>query len=72
MSELAMEQRHIQVWFGSHVIASYKAEPAAAERYAAAMDRRFAGLRITNELVPVPLSAQPLPSDLLWGTVLPH
>jgi hypothetical protein len=72
MSELATEQRHVQVWFGSHVIASYTAEPALAERYAAAMDKRYPGLKITNELVPVPSSAQPLQPELLWGTVPPH
>lgn len=68
------ERRHVKVWFGSHVIAQYIAEPALAERYAEAMDRRFAGLAITNELVPVgviPERALPLPSQRLWGTT-PH
>jgi hypothetical protein len=45
--------RHmVQVWFGSHVIATYVAERLLADRYAAAMARRFAGLRITNEPLP--------------------
>jgi hypothetical protein len=71
MSDLGtMEQRHVQVWFGETVIASYKAEPALAERYAEAMDRRFAGLKITNEPV-VPPSALPLPSEILWP-ITPH
>jgi hypothetical protein len=43
------ERRRVRVWFGEHVIADYNAEPALAERYAAAMQRRFAGLRVTND-----------------------
>jgi hypothetical protein len=59
------------VWFGSHVIANYCAEPELAERYAAAMDRRFAGLMVTNEPLRPPddtvsgRSAPELPSDQL-------
>jgi hypothetical protein len=40
-------QQRVRVWFGSHVIAAYVAEPGEAERYALAMGRRFAGLRVT-------------------------
>ncbi|WP_328333001.1 hypothetical protein OHA70_15435 [Kribbella sp. NBC_00382] len=47
-----LERRRVQVWFGSHVIATYVAERLLADRYAAAMSRRFAGLRITNEPLP--------------------
>jgi hypothetical protein len=46
------QQRRVRVWFGRHVIAQLIAEPAAADRYAAAMDRRFGGLRITNDPMP--------------------
>ncbi|HEU4947809.1 MAG TPA: hypothetical protein VFT31_11700 [Kribbella sp.] len=74
MSEQQTERRQVQVWFGKHVIASYVADPEHAERYAAAMDKRYAGLKITNEPVPLPTPAelQPIPSDRLWGTVAPH
>jgi hypothetical protein len=42
--------RHrVRVWFGPHKIAEYTAEPALAAQYEAAMRRRFAGLRVTNE-----------------------
>lgn len=41
-------RRRVRVWFGSHAIATYVAEPALAARYEAAMRRRFAGLRVTN------------------------
>lgn len=69
---VAPRRRRVRVWFGSHVIASYCAEPELAARYAAAMDRRFAGLKVTNE--PLPLddaaSAAPTPDlpneQLLW------
>lgn len=62
-----VQQRHVKVWFGEHVIADYKAEPELAARYAKAMARRFAGLRVTND--PVPLKGgprRPLPGERLW------
>lgn len=46
------DARRVQVWFGNHVIATYVAERLLADQYAAAMGRRFAGLRITNEPLP--------------------
>lgn len=67
-----VELRRVRVWFGQHVIADYSADAEHAQRYAAAMDKRFAGLNITNE--PVPLTApasQPLPSERLWD-ITPH
>lgn len=44
-------KRRVRVWFGEHVIAQYIAEPALAARYEHAMRRRFAGLRVTNDLL---------------------
>lgn len=44
-------RRRVRVWFGAVVIADYTAEPALAQRYADAMDRRF-NLPITNDPVP--------------------
>ncbi|ONI67220.1 hypothetical protein BWI15_29135 [Kribbella sp. ALI-6-A] len=71
----ASERRKVQVWFGSHVIATYVGESQLADRYAAAMERRFADLRISNE--PLPPTARtesdhvpdhpPIPSEQrLW------
>ena len=40
------------LWFGDHVVADYRAEAELAERYAAAMSRRFAGLRVTSDPIP--------------------
>jgi hypothetical protein len=40
------------MWFGRYQIAEYVGEPAYADRYEAAMRRRFPGLEITNELLP--------------------
>jgi hypothetical protein len=37
------------LWFGQHQIADYIGQPAHADRYEAAMRRRFPGLQITNE-----------------------
>jgi hypothetical protein len=44
-------RRRVRVWFGEHVIAQYVAEAALAARYEQAMRRRFAGLRVTNDLL---------------------
>lgn len=41
------QRRRVRLWFGSHVIAAYVADPGEADRYAQAMARRFAGLRVT-------------------------
>ncbi len=62
------ERRRVRVWFGSHVIADYRADADLAERYVAAMARRFVGLRITCDPVPDPdhAPARPLPGERLW------
>jgi hypothetical protein len=56
------------VWFGDHVVADYRAEAELADRYAAAMSRRFAGLRVTSEPVPDsdPTPGRNLPGERLW------
>lgn len=79
-------RRRVRVWFGSHVICDYYATPELAQRYAQAMQRRFAGLRITNEAlhtvwsgscsgpgweVPQPQGIEPVPSERLWS-IPPH
>lgn len=62
-----VDRRRVRVWFGEHVIATYNAEPDQAERYAKAMARRFAGLRVTNEPLPaVETRAESLPGERLW------
>lgn len=43
--------RRVRVWFGEHAIADYRGAEAPANHYAEAMERRFAGLRVTNEPV---------------------
>jgi hypothetical protein len=61
------ERRRVRVWFGEHVIADYSAEPDLAERYAVAMSRRFAGLRVTNDPMPaVDRLQDPLPGERMW------
>ncbi|GAA0924529.1 hypothetical protein GCM10009554_03350 [Kribbella koreensis] len=42
-------RRRVRLWFGQHQIGEYIGDAAYAERYAAAMRRRFPGLEITNE-----------------------
>jgi hypothetical protein len=61
-------RRRVRVWFGKHVIADYRADADLAERYVAAMARRFVGLRITNEPDPErdAGSGRPLPGERLW------
>lgn len=41
--------RRVCVWFGTHKIVEHIGEPAYAARFEAAMGRRFASLRVTNE-----------------------
>ena len=63
-----VERRRVRVWFGDHVVADYRAEAELAERYAAAMSRRFAGLRVTSDPVPDhdPGPERKLPGERLW------
>jgi hypothetical protein len=49
MGATGARQRRVRIWFGEYVIADQRAEPDLAERYAAAMIRRFPGLQVTNE-----------------------
>jgi hypothetical protein len=46
-------RRRVRVWFGEYQIADYVGEPAYAARYEAAMRRRFPGLNVTNEALPL-------------------
>ncbi len=63
-----VERRRVRVWFGDHVVADYRAEAELAERYAAAMSRRFAGLRVTSDPIPDtdPGPERSLPGERLW------
>lgn len=63
-----VERRRVRVWFGDHVVADYRAEAELAERYAAAMSRRFAGLRVTSDPIPDhdPGPERRLPGERLW------
>lgn len=73
VNERTLEMRHVRVWFGQHVIASYVAEPELAATYANAMGRRYAGLKVTNDPVPVAdPNARPLPPRRIWDAVDPH
>lgn len=67
------DERRVRVWFGEHAIADYHAAPEKAASYAAAMQRRFAGLRVTTEPMPTtePGPDLPLPGDRLWD-LPPH
>jgi hypothetical protein len=47
------------MWFGQYQIADFIGEPAAADRYEAAMRRRFPGLEITNDPLPLPRPPEP-------------
>lgn len=61
------KERIIRVWFGQTVVAKYQAMPEPAAAYAAAMDRRYSGLRITND--PAPANGPELrrmPGERLW------
>lgn len=67
----ATDHQRVRVWFGHQVIADYRATCDLAQRYAAAMRRRFAGLRITID----PVASDPdrpdtpLPDERWWDMV---
>ena len=46
-------RRRVRLWFGQHQIADYIGEAAHANRYEAAMRRRFPGLEVTNEALAI-------------------
>ena len=53
------------MWFGEYRIAEFVGEPAVAARYEAKMRRRFPGLEVTSEPVPVSgRTADYSPADL--------
>ncbi|WUF29757.1 hypothetical protein OHB24_05055 [Kribbella sp. NBC_00482] len=55
----------VRLWFGSHLISDYIGEQEGAARYEAAMRRRFPGLEVTSELLPVAgQAADYSPADL--------
>ncbi|MGH3383576.1 MAG: hypothetical protein ACRDO1_03260 [Nocardioidaceae bacterium] len=69
MTEQTTDLHRVQVWFGDHVICTHDAEEALACRYALAMQRRFPGLRITDDPLTgheTVTAAAELPSELLW------
>lgn len=60
----------VQVWFGTHVVRTYRGPAAEAQRYAEAIGRRFAGLRVTVDPPSAAVStAPPLPSERMWELV---
>jgi len=66
--------RLVQVWFGAHIVCAYRADTQAAARYAAAMRRRFAGLKVTVEPHPAQSVAgtstvPSLPSEQMWELI---
>jgi hypothetical protein len=69
-----VEQRHVKLWFGRHVIGEFVGDVEHAEQYAKAMDRKFGGLEITVDPIlagETPVRALPLPAKRLWDNT-PH
>ena len=65
MTEKVDERRRVRVWFGTEVICTHVADPMEAERYAALMRQRFAGLTVTVDDAPT-VGDTSLPHELLW------
>lgn len=68
------ESQLVQVWFGDHIVCAYRGETDAAQRYADAMARRFAGLKVTVNPPPTGTSGgisamPPLPNERLWELI---
>jgi hypothetical protein len=65
MTEQVDDRRRVRVWFGNEVICTHVADPLEAERYAALMQQRFAGLTVTVDDAPA-VGDISLPHELLW------
>lgn len=57
--------RRVRVWFGPHLLHDYRAGADAAEQYAKAIGKRFAGLTVTVD-AEVTADMPPLPCEQLW------
>ncbi len=61
----AVQRRRVRVLFGQQVIATYSAEAALADRYAASVSRRFLGLEVkVDDLLTG--KERPVPCEQLW------
>jgi hypothetical protein len=60
----------VRAMFGEHCLAHYTANAESANRYAAAMARRFAGLKVyvgpLSDLTTGEMPKDPLPGEILW------
>lgn len=57
--------RRVQLWFGPHVLRTYRAAPSAAQEYAQAIGSRFPGVRVTVD-DQAGQGLAPLPCEQLW------
>ncbi len=60
-----VRELRVRLWFGPHLLHDYRAGAEAAERYAEAIGKRFAGLRVTLDSA-VTADLSPLPCEQLW------
>ena len=58
-------EHRVQLWFGPHILRTYRAAPSAAEQYAEAIGSRFPGLRVTVD-DQAGQGLAPLPCEQLW------
>jgi hypothetical protein len=65
MGDDARDELRVRVWFGPHLLHDYRAERTAANSYAEAIGRRFAGLSVTVDGW-VSDDLQQLPCEQLW------
>ena len=63
--DIVRVELRVQLWFGSVVLRSYRAEPSAARAYARSIGRRFRGLRVTVD-EELPPGLEQLPCEQLW------
>lgn len=69
-ADSATESR-VQLWFGPHMLRSYRAEHRAAEAYAAAIGQRFPGLNVTVDRCESVDQLDRLPCEQLWTVITP-
>lgn len=63
--------RCVQLWFGPHLLRSYRANHEAAQAYATAIGRRFPGLNVTVKPHGPTDQLERLPCEQLWTVITP-
>ncbi len=65
MGEGEPEDHRVMLWFGEHLLRSYRADPSAATEYSKAISQHFPGVMVTVDKEAVEGLVR-LPCEQLW------